>query len=201
MDLGAGAMSVRVMTAVWERSRASGTDRLVLLAIADHAHDDGRGAYPSQALLARKTRLTERTIRSCVARLESSGELAVIRRSGRPSAYEVRVAAETPEGSSGVTGEGSSGVDARTPEEFSGDPGRGFRPPRKDLPGTPEAGFRGTVRNRQGNRQGNRQEPPRAAGGRSSRAAPRAVRPARGGVPDRAAEILARAAELEGAGA
>jgi hypothetical protein len=39
------------MCQVLERSRAEGTDLLVLLAIAKHAYPDGTGAYPSEATI------------------------------------------------------------------------------------------------------------------------------------------------------
>jgi hypothetical protein len=39
-------MSVKVMSWVWDHSRAEGTDRLVLLAIADSAEHDGSDAWP-----------------------------------------------------------------------------------------------------------------------------------------------------------
>lgn len=79
------------MTWVWEHSRAAGTDLLVLLAIADHAADDGGNAYPSVSTLARKTRVSERTVQRSIRTLVELGELAVdnqgapIRRSDRRS--------------------------------------------------------------------------------------------------------------------
>ncbi len=39
-------MSIRVMTAVWEESRAGGVALLCLLALADHADDEG-WCYPA----------------------------------------------------------------------------------------------------------------------------------------------------------
>lgn len=68
-------MSVRVMTHVFENAEASGNDRVVLLVLADHAHDDGAGAYPGQATIARKARIAPRTVRDCLKRLEAAGEI------------------------------------------------------------------------------------------------------------------------------
>ena len=76
-------MSIRCMTRVWAASQAKGSALLLLLAIADHAHDDGGGAWPSQATLARKTRLTSRQVRRLMRKLEDSGELQVQKRPGR----------------------------------------------------------------------------------------------------------------------
>jgi biotin operon repressor len=67
------------MTWVWDHSQARGNDRLVLLAIADHAHDDGAGAWPSQELLTQKTHLSESTVRRCIRSLEDLGELVTDR--------------------------------------------------------------------------------------------------------------------------
>lgn len=68
-------MSVRTMAAVWERSQHSGTNLLMLLAIADFADDDGR-AYPSVPTLARKCRMKERNARYILSELVDSGELS-----------------------------------------------------------------------------------------------------------------------------
>ncbi len=84
-------MSVRVMTWVWDHSRAGGSDRLVLLAIADCASDDGSEAWPATATLARKTRVDERTVQRCVQRLVELGELEVMWRSGPRGTNRYRV--------------------------------------------------------------------------------------------------------------
>jgi hypothetical protein len=60
------------MTRVWEHSRHKGSALLLLLAIADHAHDDGSGAWPSVAHLARKVRMSERQVQRLI-RVLSAG--------------------------------------------------------------------------------------------------------------------------------
>jgi len=75
-------MSVRVMSWVFERSRSKKNARLVLLAIADHAKDDGTGSYPSMPKLSHKTGLGERALTDLVALLEKLGELEVRRNAG-----------------------------------------------------------------------------------------------------------------------
>lgn len=65
------------MTWVWDNSSAGGTERLVLLAIADCADDTGANAWPSIATLARKTRLDERTVQRVIRRLADAGQLRV----------------------------------------------------------------------------------------------------------------------------
>lgn len=47
-------MSVKVSSWVWEHSPVSRGDLLVLVALADHAQDNGAGAYPSVATIAGK---------------------------------------------------------------------------------------------------------------------------------------------------
>lgn len=74
-------MSVRAMALVWERSKAKGSELLLLLAIADYAKDDGSDAWPSFAVLAQKSRMTERAVRIILQRLEKAGELTVQRNS------------------------------------------------------------------------------------------------------------------------
>ena len=65
------------MQAVWEYSQAKGGERLVLLAVADHAKHDGSGAWPSLATICAMTRFTERNVRYLLRRLEELGELAI----------------------------------------------------------------------------------------------------------------------------
>ena len=66
------------MSQIFDHSRSSGTDRLTLLALADHANDDGE-CWPGQARLARKTNMTARSVQRCIANLVKLGEVEVIR--------------------------------------------------------------------------------------------------------------------------
>jgi hypothetical protein len=47
--------------------------KFVLVCLANHAGPDGTGAFPSVATLVRYTGLSERTVRSCLDRLEAEG--------------------------------------------------------------------------------------------------------------------------------
>lgn len=81
------------MTLVWEKSRNKRTAMLLLLAIADHAHDDGKGAYPGIDSLARKTRQTDRNVQLLLKTLADSKEL-IIREGEGPhgtNLYEINV--------------------------------------------------------------------------------------------------------------
>jgi len=75
-------MSIKCMNAVWSKSSASGTDLLLLLALADHASDDGV-CWPATETLAQKTRTSKRQVQRLLQRLEESGELIVARMAGR----------------------------------------------------------------------------------------------------------------------
>ena len=47
--------------------------KFVLVGLANHAGPDGTGAFPSAATLVRYTGLSERTVRTCLDRLEAAG--------------------------------------------------------------------------------------------------------------------------------
>jgi hypothetical protein len=69
-------MSIRMMTQVWDQSQHKGSELLLLLAIADNANDQGV-AYPSVRTLAKKTRLSRRSVQYLINKVEQSGELRV----------------------------------------------------------------------------------------------------------------------------
>lgn len=84
-------MSVKVSSWVWEHSKTGGGDRLLLLAIADCADDDGDNAWPSVATLARKTQTADRTVQRGIERLEREGCVEVDRGAGRGGTHRYRV--------------------------------------------------------------------------------------------------------------
>ncbi|KKM78795.1 hypothetical protein LCGC14_1356320, partial [marine sediment metagenome] len=65
------------MTHVWKTSEQKGSALLLLLAIADHAHDDGTGAYPAVQTLADKVRMTKRNTQRLLHELAQTGELTI----------------------------------------------------------------------------------------------------------------------------
>lgn len=89
-------MSVKVMAWVWGESRSRKTERLVLLAIADCAAEDGSNAYPSMAELMRKTGLSERGVQGAVRKLVALGELFVNANGGPRGCNRYRVIMATP---------------------------------------------------------------------------------------------------------
>lgn len=88
-------MSVRAISQVWGQSQASGTTLLVLLALADHASDQGV-CFPHITSLASKARCDEKTVRRSIRWLQDQQELDIWewydKRSGRKrNAYRVVV--------------------------------------------------------------------------------------------------------------
>lgn len=64
-----------MLSRVWDHSRSTGIDRLVLLAIADNANDQGL-AWPGFEHLASKTRVARSTVQLAIKRLCVLGELS-----------------------------------------------------------------------------------------------------------------------------
>lgn len=89
-------MSVRIMTAVFDRYPNGGGEMLLALALADHASDDGTRVYPSVKALAEKTRQSERTIQYQLRRMEDSGWLILVNagNGGRSMTSEYRISPE-----------------------------------------------------------------------------------------------------------
>lgn len=63
-------MSVTALAWVFKQSDAKLGSRLVLLALADFAHDNGEGAFPSVDTIAQHARLTKRAARAALRKLE-----------------------------------------------------------------------------------------------------------------------------------
>jgi len=75
-------VSVRWSDAVWRESKAEGRTLLVLLALADHANDQGV-SWPTLRGLAEKARCTRQTVISAITWAETHRELLVDRGGGR----------------------------------------------------------------------------------------------------------------------
>lgn len=108
-------MSNRVLNWVFEQSPTTGNDRLVLIAIADEADDDGTNAYPSVDRISRKARVNKRTTMRCLARLEETGTLIVNRpeRRGRGHFNTYVVVMEAPASGDRVTPDATGRETAR----------------------------------------------------------------------------------------
>ncbi|MBB4268193.1 helix-turn-helix domain-containing protein [Roseospira visakhapatnamensis] len=88
-------MSIAAYGVVWRHSETTGGHRLVMLALADHADDDGL-CWPSVATIADLVRLSTRHIQRILGDLVRRGELLVAGRGPRGTTrYRIRMRAAT----------------------------------------------------------------------------------------------------------
>lgn len=71
-------MSVRIMSLVFENETLTSTEKLIMLALADHANDEGKSIYPSQNRLSRKTGLARGTVNLHIGELIDQGYLKMV---------------------------------------------------------------------------------------------------------------------------
>jgi hypothetical protein len=64
-------MSIEATRLVWKHSQAKGSERLVLLCIADHINGDGI-AWPSMQTIANETKVSHRQVRRAIELLEEN---------------------------------------------------------------------------------------------------------------------------------
>jgi hypothetical protein len=86
-------MSAKLMGQVWDLKLSHG-QQIILLALADHAHDDGTHCYPGVPYLAHKTGYTERNVTRILSELEADGIIESEDRSGgrgRVAGYVLRL--------------------------------------------------------------------------------------------------------------
>lgn len=84
------------MTRVFGAPEPKGADRLMLLALADNANDEGL-CWPSVPTLARKCAVRERSAQRTIRRLEEDGFIQTDARRGRSSVYRLVGARLTPD--------------------------------------------------------------------------------------------------------
>lgn len=103
-------MSVKAMARVWELELHH-SERLVLLALADHADHLGANIYPSVGLIAWKSGYSESQVRRIMRQLVAAGFLKVMRNGGgrgNPTVYRFDLEAGTVKAPH-VNGDGGSG--------------------------------------------------------------------------------------------
>lgn len=71
-------MSVKVMTAVFDRFPEGGGLMVLALKLADHAHEDGSHIFPSVEALAQKTRQSGRTVQRQIEKMVKAGWLVLV---------------------------------------------------------------------------------------------------------------------------
>ncbi|MET8766363.1 helix-turn-helix domain-containing protein [Streptomyces sp. NPDC004658] len=94
-------MSFKVTNWVWARSESRNGARLVMLALADRADDNGY-CWPSIDDLAERTKLSPRAVQKAIATLADLGELDVENGGGRHRSNRYRIVPK-PRTSDGVT--------------------------------------------------------------------------------------------------
>lgn len=90
-------MSIELMSKVFKAQGLKSTQKLVLLALADHANDEGRHVYPSVGKVASKTALTPRAVQVTIRQLETMKLIKKIKRGGgtKTNEYTIQVAGLT----------------------------------------------------------------------------------------------------------
>lgn len=73
------------MSAVFESRSLAPTERLIMLALADHADDDGR-CYPSILRLCQRTGLCERAVQTNIRKLSEQGYIKIVPGGGKGNA-------------------------------------------------------------------------------------------------------------------
>ena len=85
-------MSIRIMTNVWEHQGITPTQKLVLLALADWANDEGL-CWPSIRRLADKSSLTSRCVQKTIRSLEDAELIKREEVSGKGNRYWITLPA------------------------------------------------------------------------------------------------------------
>ncbi len=94
-------MSIAFMIAVWQL-KIPPHEKLVLLALADHARDNGL-CWPSVDHLAEKCSLSDRQIQRTIRKLQEKGFLLIEPRRGRSNNYQLGVTPMSPASDTHVT--------------------------------------------------------------------------------------------------
>lgn len=108
-------MSIKVTNWVWARSESRNGARLVMLALADRADDNGC-SWPSIDDLAERTKLSPRAVQKAIANLVEIGELNVENGGGRHRSNRYRIVPK-PRTLDGVTDEKPRTSDGVSTEE------------------------------------------------------------------------------------
>lgn len=112
-------MSIRLMSQVWDLQFESLGQKMVLLALADNANEQGV-CWPSVSTICRKCQCTDRTVQTHLNRLEELKVVKIIERSGHSSLYTITL--PTPEKAAPPKNFHP------TPEKSSGPPPKHFHP-------------------------------------------------------------------------
>ncbi len=84
-------MSILLMSKAFNAKRLTSTQKLLLLALADHANDEGNHVYPGQSRLMLKTSMSRTTVRDTLKALYDIDILQVVREATPSSSTEYRI--------------------------------------------------------------------------------------------------------------
>ncbi|SEM54623.1 Helix-turn-helix domain-containing protein [Sphingomonas gellani] len=127
-------MSVRIMTAVWSIALPD-SEKIVLLALADCANDEGL-CWPSMATLAAKCSKSDRTVQAAIKSLVAAGQMSRQEVPGRGCRYIIHptpAAASPPKPLRGEAASPPKGT-TPTPEAASDKPSRTITSPEASPP-------------------------------------------------------------------
>jgi hypothetical protein len=120
-------MSIKLMTQVWESDIGPATKRLVLLALADSANDEGV-CWPSVATIARKAGASKRRTEEVLAELASAEVVTKRARWNDSNVYTLNLA------DLGKDSAEATPRESRAPREEVGDPpAKSAGPPREEV--------------------------------------------------------------------
>jgi hypothetical protein len=94
-------MSIKVMSLVWDNFKRGGSEKLVMLAMADWCNDHGGSLHPSVSTVAKKVCITEKQARVILHKLIKDGYLKVIGNEyggnpGQSRQYQLNISMFTP---------------------------------------------------------------------------------------------------------
>jgi len=103
-------MSIKLMAEVWTRNLPH-AEQSILLALADHADDEGGSVFPSVGLVAWKTGYSTRQVQRIIRKLEVDGALTLVKTAVRYRANEYRIDLEAVAVKAPLRGDNMSSLD------------------------------------------------------------------------------------------
>ena len=84
-------MSVKLMNLAWTLAIPNASAKIVLLALADHANDDGTSCFPQIETICKKCGLTYRGVTKILEQLKTNGHITVVSGRGRHRSNNYKV--------------------------------------------------------------------------------------------------------------
>ncbi|MDK3016531.1 helix-turn-helix domain-containing protein [Pseudodonghicola flavimaris] len=151
------------MSAIFESQTLGPTERLIMLALADHADDEGR-CYPSIARLRQRTGLSERAVQTNLRKLVEQGYVRIVPGGGKGNSNLYFVSANPAVGAPFDGGNPAANAPRRkctpaagapqTPQEMRANPAADAPEPSGTIKGTVTEAADACARGRSGSRTG-----------------------------------------------